>query len=158
MRHSHFHRELRLHSTPEELFPFFADPGNLEAITPPSLHFRILSCSTESIQEGTEIDYALRIRGVPVRWRSLITAWDPPYGFDDLQLRGPYRHWHHEHRFREVDGVTLATDHVSYAMFGGSLVDRWLVRPDLERIFDYRTEQLIRLLDQPSHSALQTAS
>lgn len=147
-----------MHQSPEELFPFFADPANLEAITPPSLKFRILACSTDRIQEGTEIDYVLRIRGFPVRWRTLITAWNPPHGFDDIQLRGPYRHWHHEHRFREEDGVTVATDHVTYSMFGGSLANRFLVRPDLERIFDYRTEQLVRLLDRPASLSPQPVS
>jgi hypothetical protein len=61
-----------------EVFRFFSDPGNLEGLTPPWLHFRIVSCSTASIGEGTEIDYQLRVRGVPMRWRSLIRAWDPP--------------------------------------------------------------------------------
>ena len=88
------------------------------------------------------IDYRLRVHGVPVRWRTEITAWEPPHRFVDDQLRGPYRWWHHEHLFEAVDGGTRAVDRVDYAPTGGRLANRLLVQRDLERIFAYRQRVL----------------
>ncbi len=82
---------------------------------------------------------------MPVRWRSEITAWEPPFRFVDEQRRGPYRLWVHEHRFEERAGCTLARDHVRYAVMGGWVVDRLLVRPDVERVFEYRRAVLTRI-------------
>lgn len=127
---------------PELVFPFFADAWNLEQITPPWLHFRILSEGPLRMGEGVHIDYRLRLRGVGFRWRSLISAWDPPRRFVDEQNRGPYRLWRHEHLFEERDGGTVMTDRVVYRAPGGRWIDRWLVRPELDRIFDFRTRRL----------------
>ena len=130
----------------EEVFAFFADPANLEAITPPWLHFRVLGASTDEVEEGTLIDYRLRLHGVPIRWRSRIRAWNPPFGFIDEQVRGPYRSWVHHHDFEpDGDGVWVG-DRVEYRVPGGALVDRLFVRRDLRRIFDFRTDELARLL------------
>lgn len=139
-------REVVLDAPIEAVFAFFGDPGNLNRITPPWLDFRIVSCSTATIGSGTLIDYRLRIRGVPIRWRSRILDWDPPHGFADEQVRGPYRKWIHHHSFEDLGGRTRCRDHVAYTVPGGALVDRLFVRPDVERIFDYRTEQLARIL------------
>ncbi|MDA1189860.1 MAG: SRPBCC family protein, partial [Chloroflexi bacterium] len=79
---------------------------------------------------------------VPVRWRSEIAVWDPPHRFVDRQIKGPYRHWVHEHRFVSRDGGTLAIDHVEYAVPGGALVNKLFVRRDLEKIFAYRMNKL----------------
>jgi len=139
----------RRHDIPlplEQVFDFFSDPHNLERITPPWLRFRVLGSTTESIQEGTELDYALRLHGVPIRWRSRISAWAPPYRFIDEQLRGPYKAWIHEHEFEDLGQETRMTDRVCYAVPGGSLVNRFFVRPDIERIFRYRAEQLLPAL------------
>ncbi len=130
----------------EEIFPFFADPENLESITPPSLHFRILTPTPIEVQEGTKIDYRLRLHGIPIRWTSLISSWEPPFRFVDQQIRGPYRQWIHEHRFEEVGHETLMTDRVHYSVPGGSWIHRLFVRPDLERIFDYRAKVLRELI------------
>ena len=142
MRTFELHSAVLIPRTPEEVFPFFADARNLDLLTPPWLHFQILDPGPIPIQAGTEIDYRLRVRGVPLRWRSRITAWDPPSLFVDEQVRGPYRRWIHQHRFRPVEGGTLVEDRVRYAVWGGRLVDRWLVAPDLSRIFRYRRDRL----------------
>jgi ligand-binding SRPBCC domain-containing protein len=132
----------RLSRPVEAVFPFFADAFNLESITPPTLRFRILTAPPLAMRAGTVIDYRLRISGVPVRWRSEITAWEPPHRFVDEQRRGPYRWWIHEHRFHEERDETVVTDRVDYGVPGGALVHRLLVGPAVRRIFAYRAECL----------------
>ena len=94
---------------------------------------------------GTTIDYRLAWRGIPLRWRSEIAAWEPPYRFVDRQLRGPYRLWHHEHRFEERDGGTNVVDEVEYAVWGGVVAVNLGVRRDIERIFEFRRARLIEI-------------
>jgi ligand-binding SRPBCC domain-containing protein len=137
--------ELWLPSPVERVFPFFADARNLERITPPFLRFRVLTPEPIEMRVGTLIDYRLRVHGLPLRWRSEITVWDPPHRFVDEQRRGPYRKWHHEHTFEPRDGGTLTRDRVEYAVPGGVLVDRLFVRRDVERIFAYRRRVLSEL-------------
>ena len=139
--------EQRLPLGPAELFPFFADAHNLERITPPWLHFRVLTPAPIAMGEGALIRYRLRLHGLPVGWLTRIAAWDPPHGFVDEQLRGPYRLWHHRHTF-EPDGAggTIARDRVEYRIRGGAavqaLAQRALVERDLRAIFDYRRRAL----------------
>lgn len=137
-------------STPlDRTFDFFSRPENLARITPPWLGFRIVSGDL-AMREGLRIEYRVRPLGVPQRWVSRITAYDPPHRFVDEQVVGPYAHWHHEHRFRAVEGGTEVTDRVRYALpFGqiGRIAHRLLVRPRLESIFDYRERTLPELLD-----------
>src|SRR3954468_23005074 len=93
-----------------EVFMFFAEPGNLETLTPPWLRFHILTPQPILMRAGARIDYRLRVHGLPVRWQSEITAWEPPVRFVDEQRRGPYRVWVHEHTFEEGDGGTEVRD------------------------------------------------
>lgn len=138
-------------SPPERVFPFFGDAANLDRITPPSLRFRILTPCPIEMRRGALIDYALRVRGVPVRWRTEITAWDPPRGFTDEQIRGPYRWWRHHHVFDAADSGTRMTDTVEYGVPGGWLVHEALVRRDVGAIFRFR-EREIRAVFAPGHS------
>lgn len=126
----------------ETTFAFFADAGNLQRLTPPWLHFEIVSPPGLTVSQGTLIDYKLRLHGIPIRWRSEITRWDPPCAFRDEQRRGPYRLWEHTHTFEAVEGGTMVTDRVVYAVPGGALIDRFFVRSDLKRIFDYRAQAM----------------
>lgn len=130
---------------PGDIFHFYADAFRLEELTPPFLRFRVVTPPPIEMRAGVEIDYRLRLHGLPLKWRSRITAWDPPHRFVDEQIRGPYRRWVHEHRFTPRDGGTLVEDLVEYDMLGGRLADRLLVRRDLRRIFDYRQERLARI-------------
>ena len=139
-----------------EVFPFFADATNLETLTPPWLRFRILSPHPIGMGRGTLIHYRLRARGIPFRWRSEITAWEPPRRFVDEQRRGPYRLWVHEHRFTPWGQGTLVTDHVRYAVWGGALVRRLFVARELDRIFDFRQQRLGHLF-APRPDALAPA-
>jgi len=128
--------------TPQEIFPFFADARNLERITPRFLNFRILTRQPIDMREGTMIDYALRVNGIPVRWRSEILDWYPGVKFVDRQVRGPYRKWVHEHRFISTGSHTEMHDIVEYEVPGPAFVERRLVRPQLHQIFEYRQQVL----------------
>jgi ligand-binding SRPBCC domain-containing protein len=131
-----------------QVFAFFADAHNLAAITPPWLHFRIASTPVE-LCAGALIRYRLRIKGIPAPWLTEITDWRPPRTFTDVQLLGPYLVWEHTHRITPVPGGTEVFDHVHYVVPGGliaSLVDRLVVRPPLDEIFDYRAERMKELL------------
>lgn len=125
-----------------EVFPFFADAGNLERITPPILRFRIVTPLPIEMRQGALIDYRLRLRGVPMRWRTRISVWEPPHRFVDEQVRGPYRLWRHTHTFEERDGGTLCRDVVEYRVPLDALVHGPLVGPDLARIFAFRRQAL----------------
>lgn len=140
--------EQRLAASPEQVFPFFADALNLERLTPPWLHFRVLSVSDEQVREGTLIRYRLRLHGAPVRWLTRIEEWRPGERFVDLQLRGPYRLWHHTHEFEPAGNGTLMRDTVRYEMRGGRLGElarRRFVEGDLERIFAFRRGRIDEL-------------
>lgn len=135
----------------ERVFSFFADARNLEAITPKSLRFQIVTPMPVEMKAGLMIDYRIRLRGLPMRWRSEITEYDRPRRFVDEQRRGPYKLWRHEHYFESVtdpSGVqgTRVRDHVSYIPRGGAIVHRLFVRPELERIFAYRQDAIRRAI------------
>ncbi len=143
-------RSQRLDLPAEKAFAFFADARNLERITPPWLGFEVRTPGRIEMRPGTLIDYRLRLRGVPLRWRTRIEAWDPPRRFVDVQLSGPYALWEHTHSFEPdgPDAVTIA-DRVRYALpLGrlGVLGHSLLVKRDLERIFDHRRRAVAQLL------------
>jgi ligand-binding SRPBCC domain-containing protein len=154
--HHVLRREQRLPGPPEAVFPFFADAGNLEAITPAWLGFRIVTPRPIDMRVGALIEYRLRLHGVPVTWLTRIEEWDtdPTHPrFVDAQLSGPYKLWHHTHEF-EPDGAggTVMRDTVRYALpFGplGEIARRLFVARDLEAIFDFRTQQVARELTSP---------
>ena len=100
------------------VFAFFADAHNLDLLTPPWLHFQILTPPPIRLGAGALIDYRLKIHKVPVRWQSEITLWEPPHRFVDEQRRGPYKRWVHSHSFEARDQGTLIRDRVDYAVPG----------------------------------------
>jgi hypothetical protein len=121
----------------EQVFAYFAEPRNLERITPPWLRFRIVG-EPPSMGVGAVIDYRLRLHGVPIPWRSEITEWEPPHRFVDVQRRGPFTLWAHEHTFRARGDLTVIRDVVDYDMILPRLANRLLVRRDLQAIFEHR--------------------
>lgn len=149
----HLHRRQFIPRPLEEVFPFFADAANLETITPPSLHFQILTPKPIRIQTGTLIDYRLSLLGIPFKWRTRIELFQPPHRFVDVQVRGPYRLWRHTHEFAEQDGGTEMIDRVEYQLpLGplGWLAERLFVRRQLKHIFDYRFRVIEHLLGEDS--------
>jgi ligand-binding SRPBCC domain-containing protein len=126
----------------DQVFPLFADAFQLEKLSPEWLGFSVLTPAPIRIKAGTIIDYRLKLHGIPIRWQSLISWWEPPMRFIDRQMRGPYRRWHHEHVFEPCDGGTLCRDIVDYEVIGGRLIHTLFVRPDLLKIFKFRHERL----------------
>src|SRR5262249_43066673 len=100
----------------EEVFAFYSDATNLEAITPPWLHFSVIRRPPIGVAAGPVIEYRLRWHVVPLRWTTLIEEWEPPHRFVDTQLRGPYRFWQHTHTFEARAGGTLIRDRVRYRL------------------------------------------
>ena len=146
MKTSAFETQQWLPLPAQDVFNFFSDAFNLELLTPPWIQFRVITPPPIEMHQGTVIDYRLKLRGIPVRWQSQITVWEPPYRFVDEQLRGPYRKWVHRHTFIESNGGTLARDHVDYAVPGRVLVRKLLVERDLRKIFQYRQQKLREVL------------
>lgn len=144
----------RLHVTqfidraPEDIFDFFSDAKNLEHITPTFLNFKITRQTTEKIQQDTEFEYRLRIRGISIRWVTLILDWNPIHSFVDTQLKGPYKVWHHTHRFVPYQGGTMIEDEVFYALpqipVGTQLVQSF-VDKDVRGIFEFRKKKITEL-------------
>jgi uncharacterized protein (TIGR01777 family) len=130
-------------------FAFFKEAANLEKLTPDTLRFKVLNQTTQDIQQGTKLDYRISLHGIPMRWQSEITDWQPNNKFSDIQLKGPYSHWHHTHEFFEKDGGTLVRDKVKYRVpFGipGDLVAGKWIRNDLETIFKHRHKTIEKLM------------
>ena len=135
-----------------EVFEFFSNAHNLAVITPPRLNLEILTPAPIEMFVGTRIDYRLKLHGIPIRWQSEITEWNPPYAFADEQRRGPYRLWRHTHTFDETEEGVVVGDSVEYAVWGNSLIDKFFVRPDIEKIFAYRSEQLDEIFHHKKNS------
>ncbi|RPI32004.1 MAG: CDP-paratose 2-epimerase [Actinomycetota bacterium] len=145
------HTTLELPLPVEDVFPFFAEAGNLQRITPPELGFEILTPQPVEMRRGTLLEYRLSLFGVPFSWRTEIAAWDPPHGFIDMQLSGPYAAWEHTHTFAPIESGTLIDDQVRYRLPLSPLGDVAypLVRRQLARIFAYRRQAVAAALLSP---------
>ena len=138
MQTFHLRTQQHLDRPLDEVFEFFSRAANLGVITPPGLKFQILTPGDPPMRIGLLLDYRISMRGIPMRWQSEISAWNPPHQFVDEQRRGPYRRWHHTHTFRADGGTTWVEDHVEYASIGGALVNRLFLEPQLREIFEFR--------------------
>ncbi|SVD37587.1 uncharacterized protein METZ01_LOCUS390441 [marine metagenome] len=134
----------------EEVFEFFSNAENLEFLTPDFLNFNILTKLPIKMQEGTEIEYKLKLYGVPIKWKSLITSWNPFESFVDEQIKGPYAKWVHTHIFESIGRTCLVKDRVNYKVLGDSLTNKIFVSSNLRTIFQYRTNRLMEYFAEPS--------
>jgi ligand-binding SRPBCC domain-containing protein len=138
-----FSSSLSVNAPRDKVFAFFSNAENLERITPPNLGFHILTPTPIDMRVGTLIDYQLKLRGFPIKWRTEITRWDPPNLFEDTQLSGPYKQWIHEHKVVSTGpDETLMTDTVRYRLpfepFG-DLANLFVSR-DIANIFAFRSK------------------
>lgn len=149
-----FESRLWLPASRDEVFEFFSKAENLQRITPSWLNFEILTPLPIEIMQGCTIDYQLKLFGVPIRWKTEIPTWQPPHGFVDRQIKGPYRTWIHTHQFESIDGGgTMMIDKVEYmpkGWFLAPLLDRLFVKRNVKRIFDYRREEIFRIFSTTS--------
>ena len=145
----HVHRAAVVPASLEETFAFFSDAANLQRLTPPWLHFTIRTPLPVKMREGTEIDYRIRVRGIPIPWRTRIDIWEPGVRFVDRQILGPYVWWRHEHLFTRVPAGTFVVDAVEF-LPRAQWVSRRLIERDLTRIFDYRAGALQRVFERSS--------
>jgi len=127
----------------EEVFAFFSNAANLQALTPPWLDFHILNPDVV-LQTGAHINYRLKIHGLAVRWQSEISCWDPPRSFVNEQRRGPYRRWVHMHTFAAERGGTRVGDSVEFEILFGWLVGPLVMR-DVKKIFAFRQQALTKI-------------
>ena len=151
MRVRTLHRKQWIARPVAEVFSFFCEARNLDRITPPWLHFGVLRQTGQEMRAGTRIHYRLAWHGMPIAWTSRIEEWLPPCRFVDLQLKGPYRLWHHTHSFEARHGGTLISDTVRYAVPFGTMGDfcaGWLVQRDVKRIFDYRARAIAAIFSE----------
>jgi ligand-binding SRPBCC domain-containing protein len=140
-----------------EIFSFFSKAENLQILTPNRLNFKILTPLPIEMRRGTVIDYQLQLMGIPVKWKTEITVWEPPFRFVDEQLSGPYKLWRHEHSFKEENRVTWMRDTVQYDFFGWflrNLIHYAFVKPQIRKIFDYRCLQIEKLFNISDTKAL----
>lgn len=151
MRIHRLEREQRLPVSLDQVFAFFSDAANLDAITPPWLGFRFVTPLPIAMQEDARIEYRLRLAGVPLRWHTRIVRWEPPHGFLDVQESGPYALWEHHHQFAACDGGVLMRDLVRYALPLGPLgtLAHPLVRASLAAIFDFRFDRIRERFGDP---------
>lgn len=131
-----------------EVFDFFSKAENLDELTPPELQFKIKTPLPIAMGQGTLIDYTIGLHGIPMKWRTLISTWEPPFRFVDEQLKGPYKIWIHEHRFEASENRTKMTDTIQFlspGWFLEPLINRLFVKEKVEQIFEYRKQKLEEL-------------
>jgi len=145
----HLERSASVPVSLREAFEFFENPGNLARITPPWLNFRITSPQPIHMRKGAEIDYEIRWLGLPLKWKTEITEYEPPFFFVDEQTAGPYAYWHHRHEFKPTELGALVLDRLDYALPLGALgrmAHSVAVRKQLQEIFDFREKALAGIL------------
>jgi ligand-binding SRPBCC domain-containing protein len=131
------------------VFRFFEDARNLERITPPWLNFRIVDPDGIQMRNGAEIDYVIRWMGLRLKWKTVITDYEPPLKFVDEQARGPYSFWRHTHTFEETNAGVVIRDCVEYRLplgVFGHLAHALVVRRQLREIFHFRQTAIARIL------------
>ena len=142
------HARQWLPQPPEVLFPFYADCRHMNLVLPPWIRFEILDGRDRPLAPGVTYDYRLSLHRLPLQWRTRITEVNAPHYFADIQERGPYAHFKHEHTFEPHDGGTWTVDRVTYRPPGGllaPLINTLWVQRDLRRLFEHRHQVMADL-------------
>ena len=140
-----FKKEQFVASDIDTVFEFFSRPENLEKITPKKMGFNIITPKPIEMKEGAIIDYTVKILGVPMRWRTIISSYKKNEYFVDEQLKGPYSYWRHKHYFKVVDGGVMIIDEITYALPLEAfrlIVHPLIIKPQLNEIFDFRFQTI----------------
>lgn len=144
------HREQIVSKNIKEVFEFFEKPENLSVITPNWIKFRIMTKSPLEMKTGAEFDYRIYLMGVPLKWKTVIAKYEPPYKFVDIQKKGPYKLWVHTHTFEAIENGTKITDNIDYELYGGpvgNLINSLYVKHNLKAIFNFRKNKINHLLN-----------
>ena len=149
MRIYRLEKSINLPITIEECWKFFSSPKNLKIITPDYMCFNIIDIEETEMYSGQIIKYDVTpILGINIRWITEISHVKKNKLFVDEQRFGPYKFWHHKHKFKIIDGGVKVTDILDYALpFGilGVFFHPFLVKPKLEEIFNYREKKLVEI-------------
>nr|MBC7612361.1 SRPBCC family protein [Pseudopedobacter sp.] len=148
MNNKIFERQTLINRPLKEVFEFFSNAENLNILTPVNLSFKILTSLPIQMHKGVQINYQLKFKGIPFKWKTLIVDWEPPFKFVDEQINGPFAKWEHIHLFEARDGKTLMTDKLIYRSKGGFLanvIHFLFVDKDVKQIFEYRKMRLNEL-------------
>lgn len=139
-------RQQRLPVSIDQLWEYMASPENLANITPDYLSFKIKSELPSKMYPGLIIQYTVRpVMGIPMTWVTEISHVQNHQFFVDRQLKGPYKTWHHQHHFTEIEGGVEMTDEVNYELplgFLGRIAHSLFVKKQLNSIFDYRIKKM----------------
>ena len=142
----------------KEVFSFFENPENLEKITPTNLGFKIKTPKPLVMKEGAEFEYTIRLGIIRFPWKTLITIYDPPFKFQDIQKFGPYKKWEHTHEFIDLGEKTKVIDIVDYDLHFillKLLIDKFYVKRNIEKIFSYRSAILNKIFTNKVQSEKQ---
>ena len=134
-----------------EVFSFFENPENLEKITPTSVGFKIKTPRPLVMKEGAIFEYTIRLGIISFPWKTVITIYDPPFKFQDVQKFGPYKKWEHTHEFIEVGKKTKMIDTVNYDLFPSflrKLINKLFIKKRVEKIFNFRKKNLDKIIFQ----------
>lgn len=134
--------------TPEALFAFHLDAKNLGRLSMPGQRFRLLS-EEKTTEVGDLQILELGSGPVTMEWLAEILRCEPPHVLEDIQVRGPFRKWRHQHRVTEEAGGARLTDTVSFRFLptiAGEFVEYWTVRPLMKAMFLWRHRKTRELL------------
>lgn len=136
----------------EKAWDFISDPKNLGVITPPEMNFVTLSGDERKMYPGQVIHYTVSpLLGIKMQWVTEITHVREGEYFVDEQRFGPYSFWHHKHFLKPIDGGVEMEDIIHYKIpmgILGQLMHPFLVRKNLERIFEFRRKKLNELFGE----------
>lgn len=136
-----FVKESLIRASPERVFSFHLQPDVLRLLLPPWESARIIeSASISDVGSKAVIETSL-FGPITVKWVAEHTVYDPPHRFEDIQIKGPFRSWHHSHIIQPHESGAILQDKIDYEPplgFLGRMLAPFLIDSRLQRLFDYR--------------------